>query len=463
MVVEAVLVAVLVLTTVLFFTSIQRPTRAVQEGSVDLNQIASDVLRTLMTQTFNDPASGNAAGVGTWSTRIMAGDSTVAGDVDAYIVGLVPSGARYALRLDNGLAGLPILPYVGTGNPVGGQAAETPFFPRWSANADQTRTVTDGVTTSGSTTVTSSTAKFVAGDVGKRVFGAGIVAGATIASRTSATAVVLSTAATASAAAVTVVIDLPSAQPGDQVASGHPLYSLTQAATTKCIQGPVPDAKTILRTRTVTDGATTSGSTTVTSTAAVFAAADVGKRIAALGIPLGTTIASVADPSTAVVSVAATATAAGLTMDVLDIGAAMGPSGMTVVDGVTTSGSATVTSATANFAAGDVGKPISGAGIPPGSTIASRTSATTVVMSGAATVTATAVTLGIGATWVSFWQGQTAGQERVPASLPYGVWSGYPNADCTGVPVYGRIALASAPPPNNLPLYGLQLVIWYGA
>lgn len=53
----------------------------------------------------------------------------------------------------------------------------------------------------------------------------------------------------------------------------------------------------------------------------------------------------------------------------------------------------TVTSATANFSAVNVGKSITGTGIPAGATIASVTNATTIVLSAAATATATGVTL----------------------------------------------------------------------
>lgn len=70
--------------------------------------------------------------------------------------------------------------------------------------------------------------------------------------------------------------------------------------------------------------------------------------------------------------------------------------GATVADGATTSGSATVTSATAAFTAADVGRTISGAGIPAGSTITAVGSGTSITISQLATATATGVTLTIG-------------------------------------------------------------------
>lgn len=70
----------------------------------------------------------------------------------------------------------------------------------------------------------------------------------------------------------------------------------------------------------------------------------------------------------------------------------------TVIDGVTNS-TTLLTSATAAFNSGDVQRPISGAGIPTGTVIASVTSATNVVMSQVATASASsvAVTFGGGA------------------------------------------------------------------
>lgn len=68
-----------------------------------------------------------------------------------------------------------------------------------------------------------------------------------------------------------------------------------------------------------------------------------------------------------------------------------------VTDAVTTNGSKTVTSATGAFTAADVGKPISGTGIPAATTIASINSSTSVQTSANSTATATGVTVTIGA------------------------------------------------------------------
>ena len=70
--------------------------------------------------------------------------------------------------------------------------------------------------------------------------------------------------------------------------------------------------------RTVTDGATKSASTTVTSATAGFTSDDVGATVTGSGIPAGATIASVTDASTVVLSAAATATATGVTLTIDD-------------------------------------------------------------------------------------------------------------------------------------------------
>lgn len=64
-------------------------------------------------------------------------------------------------------------------------------------------------------------------------------------------------------------------------------------------------------------------------------------------------------------------------------------------DAATTNTDTTLTSATAAFKASDVGRPITGAGIPAATTIASVTSATEIELSAAATATATDVTVTI--------------------------------------------------------------------
>ncbi len=72
------------------------------------------------------------------------------------------------------------------------------------------------------------------------------------------------------------------------------------------------DAKAMHVTRTVADGATTSGSPTFTSATGAFVANDVGVPISATGIPAATTILSVTNSTTVTLSANATATGSSL-------------------------------------------------------------------------------------------------------------------------------------------------------
>jgi hypothetical protein len=134
-----------------------------------------------------------------------------------------------------------------------------------------------------------------------------------------------------------------------------PVWSGEIASSPARVEAITSTPSTVYLGRQITDGALTSGSTTLTSASANFQAGDVGSVIAGAGIY----------------------------------------SQRTVGDGVL-NGTTTLTSATASFTSADVGQPISGVGIPGGMTISSVTNATTVVMSAAATILATNVTVAIG-------------------------------------------------------------------
>lgn len=66
--------------------------------------------------------------------------------------------------------------------------------------------------------------------------------------------------------------------------------------------------------RVVTDAATTSGSTALTSASADFTSTDVGRQVVVAGVPIGATIASVTSTTEAQMSAQANATASGLTL-----------------------------------------------------------------------------------------------------------------------------------------------------
>lgn len=105
-------------------------------------------------------------------------------------------------------------------------------------------------------------------------------------------------------------------------------------------------------------------------------------------------------------------------------GVTLGPKA-TVNDGVTVAGSTTVTSATAAFVATDVTRPISGGSIPAGSVITAVNSGTSITISQPASVSATAVSLVFGLTFlvtsataafVAADEGRTISGGSIPAS-----------------------------------------------
>lgn len=149
MVLEAILVALLVLTAILFFTSVQRPSTGADQGGLDLGQVAADTLSILQVRSFNGDDFD------TWITDLAQGDSATgcpatptattcptATAIDDFLGEVLPTGARYSLRIDNGVSTLPLLPLGSTQEPHGARAAQVLFLPAWGSYASQA--VTDG-------------------------------------------------------------------------------------------------------------------------------------------------------------------------------------------------------------------------------------------------------------------------------------------------------------------------------
>ncbi len=113
---------------------------------------------------------------------------------------IAADGRRYAAGLG------PTVAPNGAGKPVTHGTLDPVLADLGDLNALLNRSVADGVTNS-TTTVTSATAAFTQADVGARVSGAGIPAGATVATVSNGTTVVLSAAATASASSVALTIE----------------------------------------------------------------------------------------------------------------------------------------------------------------------------------------------------------------------------------------------------------------
>lgn len=461
-VVEAVLVAVVVLTAILFYTSVQRPVRSGSQGSADLGQVSADLLSILRRHDVRDPEdpTGPKLPMQSWVTRIMAGDTEVAADVQDFLDQIVPSGARYVLRLNNGRGTLDLLPTTRVGTPAGAQASETPLFPLWAAHK---LTPSTGEATADDPGLTSVSPGVTAADIGKMVTSDALPACARIAEVTAPDALSLS------------VDSGPDTGPVSFTIEDH--------------------------WRAVADAVLDDGVTAVTSATAGFSAADIGRKVSGEFIPPCTTIVAVtsvteatlslpaemgADPDTpALLWIEPPTAQPGDQVDAGQIfkltqnslvkcirapapsiagteGSSLAPGAVTVPDGVT-DGTTALSSTSANWKVTDIGRPITGTGIPSGTTITARVSATQVTMSQASPAGA-GIVLTMGNTWLSHWQGsQTAGVERIPAGTPYGMWAGFPNSDCTGTAIYGRLALPGAATPDDYPIYGLQLVVWYGA
>jgi hypothetical protein len=153
-------------------------------------------------------------------------------------------------------------------------------------------------------------------------------------------------------------------------------------------------------------GTPTSGSYTVTSSAA-FGSVQVGQAVSGSGIPNNTYVTDVASTSSITISNAATSSPGSTTLTfgtaadntysapTHAVGLLGGQGPRQVTDGATNSNT-TVTSASAAFNSGDVGRPISGAGIPAGTVISKVVGPNNVTISQPATTTATGVTITFG-------------------------------------------------------------------
>ena len=149
-------------------------------------------------------------------------------------------------------------------------------------------------------------------------------------------------------------------------------------------------------TRTVTDGVLITGSATLSSAKANFAASEVGNPIAGPGIQNGTTIASVISETQITLSKTATAGGSGKWFTIY------GDGNRTVTDANTTVDSTTLTSATAYFTAADVGRTVCGSTTVAGAKITSVTNSTTAVMSHPANATSPGSDVTIGGTVVVY-------------------------------------------------------------
>lgn len=125
-VLEAILVAALVLTAILFFTSIQRPTTGSEAGGLDLARYAADTLQLLQVHDFEGKEFEE------WVTILAEGsNATVYDEVNGYLGEIVPGGVKYSLRIHNGVGPQQIAPTGPTEIPRAARAASISFLPDW--------------------------------------------------------------------------------------------------------------------------------------------------------------------------------------------------------------------------------------------------------------------------------------------------------------------------------------------
>ncbi|MHB1261557.1 MAG: hypothetical protein ACYC2H_07555 [Thermoplasmatota archaeon] len=141
MVLEAILVALLVLTAILFFTSVQRPSTGSDQGGLDLGQVAADTLAVLRARTMT--VGGQSQTLEGWVWNATRGDSATTTALQTFLGEILPTGARYAIRLDNGVSNLTILVSPDSvALPRGARAAQILVYPNWAHHRNDTVTMT---------------------------------------------------------------------------------------------------------------------------------------------------------------------------------------------------------------------------------------------------------------------------------------------------------------------------------
>ena len=142
MVLEAILVALLVLTAVLFFTSVQRPSTGTDQGGLDLAQVSADTLSILQTRSFSIGTPATSQTLETWMTGAVGGDAATALVLQDFLDEVLPTGAGYALRLDNGVSNLTVLSSGVNAVPHGARASQLILLPAWGSFRGQLPTMT---------------------------------------------------------------------------------------------------------------------------------------------------------------------------------------------------------------------------------------------------------------------------------------------------------------------------------
>jgi hypothetical protein len=307
MVLEAILVALLVLTAILFFTNAQRPSTGASEGGLDLAQVAADTLQIMQQRSFT--VSGQAQTFNGWITNATRGDAATVSTVDTFIKQVLPTGAHYALRLDNGVSRLQVLPANATEVPRNARAAELATMPSWKAFRNDTvsstmRTVIPGdVVDATDALVSGTTYRCFEAPYGNSKAPGGVEWSSRWVSS------VQSTAPTTNGKDVASVLGSKNQIPRD-VPFGKWKLSSGAAVSSHCTSGTITYLDVVPIGQRVLTVSTTSASTTLTAASGSyrFSSADAGLAVSGSGIPAGARLASVQSGSQATLSAAATGT-----------------------------------------------------------------------------------------------------------------------------------------------------------
>ncbi|MGB1586531.1 MAG: hypothetical protein ACPHID_05760 [Thermoplasmatota archaeon] len=128
---EALIVGVLIITAILFMTSLSGPSQSESTGGLDLGRISADTLQILEARAADSPGYTNR--LDELVSEALQGDSA---EAEAFLGDVLPSGTRFLLRLDNGVEPLTLLPTGGgiANAPRNAQGAEVFYFPDWTVH-----------------------------------------------------------------------------------------------------------------------------------------------------------------------------------------------------------------------------------------------------------------------------------------------------------------------------------------
>ena len=321
-VLEAILVAILVLGALLFFTALQRPTTGAEQGGLDLAQVAADTLQILQTKQFgvhNDAAAAYVPSTATgqslegWVTNATKGDTATTTAANDFLRQVLPTGSRYSLRLGNGVGALPILPKSAVGDAHAARAASIILVPNWATFATASGSSAMLTVQPGQVVAASSTCNAAATTAVDCLVRSGTylcyesplasVNGPNGSSWLSRWQSALQTVSpTTNGKGLSSEVGAGNQQVPNDLPLGKWRLSSDVAASGHCTAGTVTYVDVVAPGVRSLSVSTTIGSAILTNAAGRFTAADVGLGVAGTGIPAGAHIISVSSATTATMS-----------------------------------------------------------------------------------------------------------------------------------------------------------------